>query len=51
MWAVLDYSRTRLVERELLLIKVSILGPESLESSAGQEAEEEEEENLVCLWP
>jgi len=30
VWAVLDYSRTKLVERELLLIKVSILGPEHL---------------------
>jgi acetolactate synthase-1/3 small subunit len=26
----LDYSKTKLVERELLLIKVSILGPEHL---------------------
>src|SRR5437868_5904170 len=30
VWAVLDYSRTKIVERELLLIKVSILGPEHL---------------------
>ncbi|CEP13471.1 hypothetical protein [Parasitella parasitica] len=30
VWAVLDYSKTKLVERELLLIKVSILGPEHL---------------------
>lgn len=30
MWAVLDYTNTKLVERELLLIKVSILGPEHL---------------------
>ena len=26
----MDYSKTKLVERELLLIKVSILGPEHL---------------------
>lgn len=30
MWAVLDYTKTKLIERELLLIKVSILGPEHL---------------------
>lgn len=31
MWAVLDYTNTRSIERELLLAKVSILGPEYLE--------------------
>jgi acetolactate synthase small subunit len=31
VWAVLDYSRTRSIERELLLCKVSILGPEYFE--------------------
>lgn len=30
MWAVLDYTNTKLVERELLLVKASILGPEML---------------------
>lgn len=30
VWAVLDYTRTKVIERELLLIKVSILGPEHL---------------------
>ncbi|CAO3697631.1 unnamed protein product [Rhizopus stolonifer] len=30
VWAVLDYTKTKLVERELLLLKVSILGPEYL---------------------
>ncbi|CAO3591829.1 unnamed protein product [Absidia cylindrospora] len=30
VWAVLDYTKTKLVERELLLIKISILGPEHL---------------------
>ncbi|KAG0165974.1 hypothetical protein DFQ28_008044 [Apophysomyces sp. BC1034] len=30
VWAVLDYTKTKLIERELLLIKVSILGPEHL---------------------
>lgn len=28
VWAVLDYSHTKIVERELLLAKVSLLGPE-----------------------
>ncbi|RUS13779.1 small subunit of acetolactate synthase-domain-containing protein [Endogone sp. FLAS-F59071] len=30
VWAVLDYTNTKLVEREVLLVKVSILGPEHL---------------------
>ncbi|KAK4703220.1 acetolactate synthase I/III small subunit, partial [Phenoliferia sp. Uapishka_3] len=28
VWAVLDYTRTKTIERELLLAKISILGPE-----------------------
>ncbi|KAH8995277.1 hypothetical protein EDB86DRAFT_3064579 [Lactarius hatsudake] len=31
VWAVLDYIETRTISRELLLVKVSILGPEYLE--------------------
>jgi len=31
VWAVLDYTNTRTIARELLLVKVSILGPEYLE--------------------
>ena len=31
VWAVLDYTDTRIISRELLLVKVSILGPEYLE--------------------
>jgi len=31
VWAVLDYTNTRVITRELLLAKVSILGPEYLE--------------------
>jgi len=31
VWAVLDYSDTHCIERELLLVKVSILGPEYVE--------------------
>ncbi|PFH52011.1 hypothetical protein AMATHDRAFT_141016 [Amanita thiersii Skay4041] len=31
VWAVLDYTDTKTISRELLLVKVSILGPEYLE--------------------
>ncbi|KAI9456306.1 acetolactate synthase [Russula earlei] len=31
VWAVLDYTETRSIQRELLLVKLSILGPEYLE--------------------
>jgi acetolactate synthase I/III small subunit len=31
VWAVLDYTETRTINRELLLVKVSVLGPEYLE--------------------
>ncbi|KAL1748609.1 small subunit of acetolactate synthase-domain-containing protein [Schizophyllum fasciatum] len=31
VWAVLDYTDTRTISRELLLVKLSILGPEYLE--------------------
>ncbi|KAJ6558557.1 small subunit of acetolactate synthase-domain-containing protein [Mycena vulgaris] len=31
VWVVLDYTNTRTISRELLLVKVSILGPEYLE--------------------
>ena len=30
VWAVLDYTETRTISRELLLVKISILGPEYL---------------------
>ncbi|KAF8659227.1 hypothetical protein AX16_001887 [Volvariella volvacea WC 439] len=31
VWAVLDYTETRTISRELLMVKVSILGPEYLD--------------------
>ena len=31
VWAVLDYTDTRCISRELLLVKVSILGPDYIE--------------------
>lgn len=50
VWAVLDYTNTPVVERELLLAKISILGPEfadaQLNPSAGDELTQREE-NLV----
>lgn len=48
VWAVLDYTRTRLIERELLLIKVSIIGSENLitkfHSDDGLDGQEKHEE-------
>ena len=35
VWAVLDYTHTSVIERELMLVKVSILGPEYYEQSLG----------------
>lgn len=59
VWAVLDYTNAALVQRELLLAKVSILGPEVYEeimehhreitqpeSSAGENANEGEESDV-----
>ncbi|KAI9498846.1 small subunit of acetolactate synthase-domain-containing protein [Zychaea mexicana] len=48
MWAVLDYTHTKLVERELLLLRVSILGPEG-QSEEAQKLEEEHDEGDV-VW-
>ncbi|KAI9314229.1 small subunit of acetolactate synthase-domain-containing protein [Dichotomocladium elegans] len=51
MWAVLDYSKTKLVERELLLLRVSILGPEAAtcppSDGAAEEADVLTSENLA----
>lgn len=33
VWAVLDYTNTKVIERELMLVKISILGPEYFEES------------------
>jgi acetolactate synthase-1/3 small subunit len=33
VWAVLDYTQTQVIERELMLVKVSTLGPEYFEQS------------------
>lgn len=40
VWAVLDYTTTRTIERELLLCKVSILGPEYFEDQLATKIEE-----------
>ncbi|KAI9252873.1 small subunit of acetolactate synthase-domain-containing protein [Phascolomyces articulosus] len=51
VWAVLDYTKTKLIERELLLIKVSILGPEHLHeqlpTAKFDDETEFEDENLI----
>ena len=40
VWAVLDYTHTKTIERELLLCKVSILGPEYFEDQLATKIEE-----------
>lgn len=40
MWAVLDYTRTKTIERELCLAKVSILGPEYFEDQLQHKVEQ-----------
>jgi len=40
VWAVLDYTRTKTIERELLLAKISILGPEYFEDQLAFKIEE-----------
>lgn len=40
VWAVLDYSHTQIVERELLLAKVSLLGPEHFHELLAHHKEE-----------
>jgi acetolactate synthase I/III small subunit len=55
VWVVLDYTNSKIVERELLLAKVSILGPEHFhellahsreELEAGDEFHEDQPEVL-----
>ena len=41
VWVVLDYTQTKIVERELLLAKVSILGPEHFQELLAQNRAEE----------
>lgn len=40
VWAVLDYTRTKTIERELCLAKVSILGPEYFEDQLHAKVEQ-----------
>ncbi|KAK8858745.1 acetolactate synthase, small subunit [Kwoniella newhampshirensis] len=47
VWAVLDYTKTSVVERELLLAKVSILGPEFAESQLAPTSLDGSFENAV----
>jgi len=44
VWVVLDYSHSKIVERELLLAKVSILGPEHFHELIAHHREDLEDE-------
>ncbi|KAJ1680222.1 acetolactate synthase, regulatory subunit [Spiromyces aspiralis] len=44
VWAVLDYSHTKIIERESLLVKISILGPEQAFKKLGFEGQSGQEE-------
>ncbi|KAI8579178.1 hypothetical protein K450DRAFT_243134 [Umbelopsis ramanniana AG] len=46
VWAVLDYTNTKLVERELLLVKTSILGPEMLHKQLPDTYQEDHEHEI-----
>ena len=45
VWVVLDYSHSKIVERELLLAKVSILGPEHFHELLAHHREDFDDEN------
>ena len=45
VWVVLDYSHSKIVERELLLAKVSILGPEHFHELLAHHREDIDDEN------
>ncbi|WFD44218.1 acetolactate synthase [Malassezia psittaci] len=48
VWAVVDYTNTKVVERELMLVKVSILGPDYFEQDyVGFRAAEAEVDHAV----
>lgn len=47
VWAVLDYTQTNIIERELLLIKLSILGPEHLHEQLAIIKHEEYDDQFV----
>lgn len=48
VWAVLDYTNTSVIERELLLAKVSILGPEVAQSQLAPPPAEEVHDGLMA---
>jgi acetolactate synthase small subunit len=45
VWVVLDYSHSKIVERELLLAKVSILGPEHFHELLAHHREDFDDDN------
>ena len=49
VWAVVDYTNTKVIERELMLVKVSILGPEYFDADhLGFEEAESEVDQAVA---
>jgi len=56
VWVVLDYSHSQIVERELLLAKVSILGPEHFHELLAHhredlQAQDGVEEEVLSYYP
>ncbi|ORY86477.1 acetolactate synthase [Neocallimastix californiae] len=49
VWAVLDYTNTKVIERELLLIKVSTIPPHVSEDLAGEESEANANKERVTM--
>jgi acetolactate synthase-1/3 small subunit len=49
VWAVLDYTQAPLVQRELLLAKISILGPEYFEELLAHHQEMSEQQESMTL--
>ncbi|WWC88559.1 acetolactate synthase, small subunit [Kwoniella dendrophila CBS 6074] len=47
VWAVLDYTKTSIIERELLLAKVSILGPEFADAQLSNSVPDQSFENAL----
>jgi len=51
VWAVLDYTNTKVIERELLLIKVSTIPPHVSNDLSGDESNNEKEKNVSGISP
>jgi len=51
VWAVLDYTNTKVIERELLLIKVSTIPPHVSNDLSGESNDNEKEKNNSGISP